>query len=53
MKSEMEERIKGIEEQNKNNNESIMKELESYKRNNKVLSEQIADLDKKLTDKND
>ena len=40
---------KNIEIENQTNLDSINKELDSSRKNNKTLSEQILDLDKRLT----
>ena len=42
-----------MEQVHSKNFDTNMKELESYKRNNKVLNDQMADLEKRITAKND
>lgn len=52
-KEEIDQKIRNMEQVHSKNFDTNMKELESYKRNNKVLNDQMADLEKRLTAKND
>ena len=49
----MDIKVQNMELENKSLMDSLKKQLDSYKKNNKSIIEQIADLDKKLDAKND